>query len=432
MSTKKSQAQQEQGRWYISRAYLKLAEAINYFRIFKYAESVNSAFESIEFSAKALCKLLDVEYSTWHFIDEITFVILSEKIGEKWPEKKEELLSVLPIVLSYSNKLREIARYGVEDLKEKRVLPVSPDRIFREDYSDKVLSDAKRLADILSQVEKSSRWDMGRPIKFGILNGYVRDPTMEKPCAQSWAFPTAGFWKDYLSKLRRDERQKYDVTEITANQITEEFAVVLNPYGETYPEYSIENKEVYNQIETFVRNGGVFFNTAGFAFFYAWDWKLGKPFPISEERVLLPQTFAIQEGTITITQLQELIRFTGTLFYKRFGASTTYDTKTHTGAHEVEAFQTDEDKAKFGELVIRKVSEFRALRKETANCLPILRANCPIFGEIYPIAAIKLGRGFIVVAGMSMTTEEEAGFFALAVDRFCDWVASKYFLTKTR
>lgn len=115
----------------------------------------------LSFSIKALCKLLDVEFSFSHFVDEFTVVKLSEKIGIKWPEKKEKLLTVLPIVLSYSDRLREIARYGVED-KQKRVPPVSPNRIFQQEYGDKVLNDAKRLVDILSQIEKSFRWNIKR------------------------------------------------------------------------------------------------------------------------------------------------------------------------------------------------------------------------------------------------------------------------------
>lgn len=431
MSKEKSKEQQEQEQWYISRAYLKLAEAIDYSRIFKYAESVNSAYESIEFSVKALCKLRDVEYSIEHFPDEITIVKISEKIGERWPEKKGELLGVLPIVLSYSDKLREIVRYGVEDKKEKKIRPVSPDRIFRQDYGNKVLNDAERLVDLLSQIERSFRWDVSRPIRLGILNGYVRDPATEKPCSEyTWSLQKANFWKEYFSGLKRNEQQKYEVLEINANEITEEFPIVLNPFGETYPEYSLENKEIYNQIKLFINNGGVFANTAGFPFFYAWDVKKGEKRPISEERLFLPKSFDIHEGTLTIKELQAMISFTGTLFYKDFGASTTYDTKTHTGAHEVETFQTEESKNLFEDLGINKVHEFRALRRETRNCLPILTANCYEFGEIYPVAAIKSGRGFLMVAGMSMTAKEEAALFAKAVDTFCNWMVSQYSYTK--
>jgi hypothetical protein len=259
----------------------------------------------------------------------------------------------------------------------------------------------------------------------------VRDPATEKPCSEPVLNLSDGSsWKDYFSELKRDERQKYEVREIRTNEITEEFAVILNPYGETYPEFSLDTMEAYNQIKLFIANGGVFFNTAGFAFFYAWNVQSGEKKPISEERVLLPGTFSIKQGTITIGQLQELIRFTGTLFYKDFGASTTYDTEKHSGAHEVKTFQAPEDREKFGVLDMEKINEFRALRKETQNCVPILRANCLEFGEIYPIGSISLGRGFIVVAGISMSKKEEALLFADVINRFCDWMASKYSYTK--
>lgn len=76
----------------------------------KCAEAVNSSFESIEFSVKALCKVLDVEFKQQHFLDQLTVAKLAEKIGKTWSEKKPKLLSVLPIILSYSDSLREIAR----------------------------------------------------------------------------------------------------------------------------------------------------------------------------------------------------------------------------------------------------------------------------------------------------------------------------------
>lgn len=425
LSTKKSREQREQERWYISRAHLQLQEAVNYSQISKYAESVNSAYESIEFSLKALCKLLDVEYNPEHFVDKYTLVKLSEKIGEQWLEKKEILLGVIPIALSYSDTLRNIAKYGIEN-REKKVRPVSPDRIFRQEYSDKVLEDARRLDDILTRIELSFRWDTSRPIKLAILNGYAQDPSTEKACSEYvWTLQQGiPFWRDYFSKIKRNEQPKYEVQEINAGEISEEFAVVLNPFGETYPERSMNDRYIYNQIKLFIKNGGVFVNTAGFPFFYAWDTKKGEKKLISEERLFLPKTFDIREGTITIKELQEVFSFTGTLFYKDFGAWTTYDTKTHSGPHEVETFQTEESKKLFGDLGISKVHEFRALRKETRDCLPVLTANCYEFGEIYPIGAIRFGRGFIVVGGMTMDTEEQAMLFAKAIDHFCEWMVS--------
>jgi HEPN domain-containing protein len=416
----KNAAQQKQQNWYISRAYFKLREAKNYSRLGKCAEAVNSSFESIEFSVKALCKVLDVEYNPEHFLDELTVVKLAEKIGETWKEKKEKILSILPVILSYSNTLREMARYGIE--KKDNVGPISPDQIFKKDYCDKVLQDAQILVDILSQIEISQRWDVSKPIKIGIFNGFSINQSTEKRCEPIITFKNVNFWKHHFSGLKT-KIPKYDVKSISSSEISEEFAVIINPFGEAYPESNVHSRDTYEQIKFFIENGGVFANTAGFAFFYSWDNTKGERNAISEQRFLL-----IPREANKIKGLQEFLGFSGTLLYLDFRAFVTSDEVGHTGAHEVETFQTKEDITKFGKLGPFKLKEFRALRSETTKnieCIPILRAKCPVFGEIYPIAVIRFGKGFLLVGGFIMETEEEAKLFANAIDAFSNWM-SKY------
>lgn len=281
----KSFGQQKQQNWYISRAYLKLREAKNYSRLGKCAEAVNSSFESIEFSVKALCKILDVEYDPRHFIDKFTVVKLSEKIGATWNEKKEKLLGVLPIILSYSDTLREIARYGIE--KKDSIEPISPDQIFLSNYCDKVLQDAQILVDILSQIEINQRWDVSKPTKIGIFNGFSLNSQSEKRCEPCTTFGDVDFWEHYFDALKKNGAPKYDVRKILSNEISEEFAVVMNPFGESYPESNIDSRDTYEQIKFFIENGGVFANTAGFAFFYSWDTMRGEKRAVSQDRILI-------------------------------------------------------------------------------------------------------------------------------------------------
>ena len=267
-------------------------------------------------------------------------------------------------------------------------------------------------------------------IKCGILNGYVEDPEKEKRCAEYiWTTDKADFWGDYLSNLKtEDGRRKYDIKEIMACEISNKFAMILNPFGETYPEYSLDRREVYNIIRNYIRNGGVFVNTAGFPFFYAWIVSLGRKEPISEEKLLLPRQIKIQGGTFSVEQLHMLINFTGTLYYKDFGAVTTFDTSIHSGAVPLKPFQTDQDKEKFGDLVsgLNEITEFRALKEGISDCIPIVRAIREEFGEVYPISALKHGRGFLLVAAMGMSNESECSLFARSIDKFCDWISSKY------
>jgi HEPN domain-containing protein len=413
----KNSAQQRQLIWYISHAYLKLREAKNYRRLGKCAEAVNSSFESIEFSVKALCKILDVDYDPEHFLDQFIVAKLAEKVGETSKEKKKKLLSVLPVVLSYSDDLRIIARYGVEK-KDKSVGPVSPDQIFCRDYCDKVLQDNQILIDILYQIEIRQRWNGLEPIKIAVFNGFSIDPSTEKRCEPTFAFKDADFWATHFNALKRKET-KYEVINISSSEISEEVALIINPFGEAYPESNIKRRDTYEQIKFFIENGGVFANTAGFAFFYSWDSVKGEKKAISEERFML-----IPEGVNRVKGLQELLGFSGTLLYLDFGAFVTSDMEGHTGAHEVETFQEKEDIAKFGKLAPIKLKEFRALRSETmksVECIPILRAKCPVFGEIYPIAAIKFGKGFLIVGGFIMETESDVALFIKAIDAFCNW-----------
>mgnify|MGYP001093012339 CR=1 FL=1 len=267
-------------------------------------------------------------------------------------------------------------------------------------------------------------------IRFGILNGYVEDPKKEKRCAEYvWTTDKAYFWGNYFSGLKtEDERQKYYVKDIMAREISDRYAVILNPFGETYPEYSLDRRQVYNIIRNYIRNGGIFVNTAGFPFFYAWIVNLGRKAPVSEERLLLPTHFKIQGGTFSVEQLQMFIKFTGTLYYRDFGAVTTADTSLHSGAVPLKPFQTSQDKEKFGDLVsgLDEITEFRALREGVSACVPIVRATREEFGEVYPISGLKHGRGFLLVAAMGMGNEKECDLFAGAVDKFCDWVSLNY------
>ena len=350
MEAKDSEVQprEELGLWYLGRAYAELDEAERYFSLFRYAESVMCAYESIEFSVKAMCKLLDIEYSKRHFLDAPTLVRLAQKVGEKWLDEKSKLLSDLPVILGYTDELRNICRYGID---EGGTPVISPKEIFKKDHCEKVLRDANQICDLLHRVDMERRWRGHK--KFGILNGYVEEPEKEKRCTEYvLTADKADFWRNYFSNLRAEDGQKkYDVKEIMAREINDSYSVILNPFGETYPEYDLKGRQVYNIICNYIRNGGVFINTAGFPFFYAWIVSLGRKEPISEERLLLPRLIKIEGGTFSVEQLQTLIGFTGTLYYKDFGAVTTSDTSLHSGAIPLKPFQMDQDREMFGDLV---------------------------------------------------------------------------------
>ena len=264
-------------------------------------------------------------------------------------------------------------------------------------------------------------------ILVGILNGYVENEFNEKRCTRYVCENKDGiYWMNGLTSIMIDNELKYNVTEIKANEISDKYAVIMNPFGETYPEIEIKNLPIYKLILDYIYNGGVFVNTAGFPFYYAWNIIEGIPEVISDEKILLPTH--MNATAFSTIQFQTIVRFSGTLFYKDFRAETTYDTKDRSGAIEVIPYQTETDICNFGNLLngIKKITEFRALRKGKDNYTPIIRANISEFGEVYPVAAIKYGDGFLLVSAMGMSDEEECSLFIKSIDAFCNWVPSQY------
>ena len=176
----------------------------------------------------------------------------------------------------------------------------------------------------------------------------------------------------------------------------------------------------------------------GFPLFYAWDVTEGKSIPIAEEKILIPETIKVeldklsgQIRNLIIEQYKHVLLFSGSLFWKVFGAVTTSDTPVHSGPCLVEVYQKNEDLQRFRNLTSTKngdkVKEFRAITEKSKNCIPLLRARRPEadFGEVYPIAAVPYGDGYLLTCGMKIEDENEKQKTLLSVDRFIEWLQKR-------
>jgi HEPN domain-containing protein len=152
-------AQKEIVNWYVHRAYYNYRQAQTLFNTFNNVESIIASFEAIEFSVKAMCKLCDIRYAPKHFGADTakTISILAAKVGESHLYSKEKILQTMPIVMSYSDDLRTISRYGLEQDNTPRV---APPRIFSRIYAESVLEDASSLCGILRRMELRIRWGL--------------------------------------------------------------------------------------------------------------------------------------------------------------------------------------------------------------------------------------------------------------------------------
>jgi len=70
---------------------------------------------------------------------------------------------------------------------------------------------------------------------------------------------------------------KYKTKIISHREICNDLAVLINPYGETYPEEDLMKFTTLQRIENYVVNGGIFVHAGGLAFFYGWDGRRNFP-----------------------------------------------------------------------------------------------------------------------------------------------------------
>ena len=113
---------------------------------------------------------------------------------------------------------------------------------------------------LLNIIERSVKFNF--PIEIAILDGYVsEDKDHEIQCSLSYAPISPQEWKKYLSNLTLTTDsgdKKYTVKEISASKITNRYSLVVNPFGEFYPEIDIEKKVIFSIIEDYIFNGGIF------------------------------------------------------------------------------------------------------------------------------------------------------------------------------
>ena len=69
------------------------------------------------------------------------------------------------------------------------------------------------------------------------------------------------------------------------------------------------------------------------------------------------------------------------------------------------------------------VLEYRAIIKEerNENIKPLLMVKRPDFGDVYPISAIKYGRGYLFLGSMDIQTDSEFKKLVEGLKNFCDW-----------
>jgi len=256
------------------------------------------------------------------------------------------------------------------------------------------------------------------PITIGILDGDLHS-------TQSGKLPPSPF-TDYQPKEWFDELSSiegFDVYWASVTEISDKFDVIVNPFGELYPEVDKANLITLRQIAEFVKKGGVFMNVAGLAFYYVWD---GKKQDLSGP---LFETYKIDPKTLVLHRIvsTKSVHLRDCSLFQYFGIRTTMFGPT---ILSVEPVSDDFFNHLDGVGGKKQVKEFRsAYRSENAaaTLIPLLKASHNLVSivqdekgktvstkqvdfDCYPIAAVNYGKGYLLLNGMALEKSRPVDF----------------------
>jgi len=227
----------------------------------------------------------------------------------------------------------------------------------------------------LAQHMRSKRFSKPRVL---ILDGTINGDKQEMPPNPAHTNKTPTDWRTAL------ESTGWEVELGPSKRINERPTpdIVINPFGEVYPESNFMSSPSILEIRNFVWSGGVYVNVAGIPFWYRYD-------PFSRTR----------ENAGRIEKLFEDKPIWKSLFYDLFPNLT----PSSDDAEVVECVQIEEDVKRFGDIAnaggMNRVGKFRAYPLNPPQLIPILRENgqqnCIIGSFLY-------GQGCYLFAGVFM------------------------------
>jgi hypothetical protein len=200
----------------------------------------------------------------------------------------------------------------------------------------------------------------------------------------------------------------FQVSQTSISNLNSGFSVIINPFGEADPELGSAEGVGLRTILSYIQDGGIFVNSGGQPFVYSWDVNTG-----SHNLVInfIPMSSYLESNydeTIPVLSRNESLAIPQeALILKRyFDVETAWDhpEREIVGPIEVEI---EFDKILGNDKPKTKAKVYRPVRQLSDNFLPLLHVSESLWGRVYPVAAIKFGRGFLVHTGINLDHERE-------------------------
>jgi hypothetical protein len=210
--------------------------------------------------------------------------------------------------------------------------------------------------------------------------------------------------------------------------INDIFSIIVNPFGESYPESGNAEGVSFRTITSYIRDGGIFVNSGGQPFTYSWDVNTGNSQPIISFIPVLSDIQTNYVDGIPVLQIKENLRIPSKalLLKKCFGLETEWDDPANNivGPKETEI---EFDKLLGQDTPKTKAKVYRPVRKLSQVIIPCPRCSDLLWNNnnnisnnnIYPVFAVKFGRGYLVHTGMSLDEEREYKMLLDIITRLC-------------
>jgi hypothetical protein len=402
---KLSKAQQDYYTFLAKECFSGFSNAEDNFNIYRYASSYAWLFHSSEFFWKALTVLSGKYFDLSHEASQADMAKISnDLLSDDYKIRAYDILS------KFQNNRRDLARYGYY---EKGTVTRSPIEIFNRKDTETSLNEIGWLVDRLREIHYYQIF--AAPVHIGVLSGYIAARN-EKPCSY---YPHSEYRKkpaqwilDLNNIMYDDNESKLFQPSLTSisNLNSGTFSIVINPFGEAYPELGNTEGIGFKTILSYIRDGGIFVNSGGQPFVYSWDVNTGShQLLVSFIPALSNIESSYIEGIPKLSINTNLgIPHEALLLKRYFNVETAWDhpEKNIVGPKEVD-IQFDQllgDDTK----PITKANVYRPAKELSDKTIPL--AHCSdksIWGNVYPVVAVKFGRGFLIDAGMSLDEERE-------------------------
>jgi hypothetical protein len=394
--------QQEYYMFLAKECFSGFSNAEDNFSIYRYASCNTWLFHSSEFFWKALTILSGKRFELKHETSQEDMAKLSKDLLSD-----EERIRAFRIQSRFKDIVRDLSRYAYYEKKANTTK--SPAGLFSRKDTQTNLNEVGWLINKLREIHYYQIFEP--PIRIGILSGYI-ESRKEKPCSY---YPHSQYrkavqWMLDLNNIKYDKSNIFQASLTpTSNLSNEAFSIVINPFGEAYPELGNSECVGFKTILSYIREGGIFVNSGGQPFVYSWDVNTG----IYQTLIsFIPASSEIEsryvEGKPVLFVKENLSLPLETLLLKKY-----FDVKTEWDNLESNIVGPQEINIEFNKLLGNdkpktKAKVYRPVRELSDNVIPLAHSyDNQIWNNVYPVVAIKFGRGFLIHSGMSLDNERE-------------------------